>query len=217
MNELEIKQLWQNASLQLEAQQALLSKHTAELANLKVKGMLSGMKPVKFLALIVGILWVLLLDLLLLAVWDFASVWFLFSALGQVIITKLAIGIYVYQLAQIHGVDLGEPIIAVQERLARLQISTLWAGRILALQLPLWTTFYWNASMLENGHWLLWLFQAIVTLGFTVLAFWLFGQIRYENRHKKWFKWMFSGNEWEPINKAMETLDELGNYKAATV
>ncbi len=142
-----------------------------------------------------------------------ANPFFLFSAAIQVALTALALIIYVYQLITIYQVDITEPILKTQEKLASLKTSTLWVTRILFLQLPVWTTFYWNESMLENGNWFLWIIQSIVTLSLTYVAVWLFFNIKYENRNKKWFKLIFNGKEWTPVINSMELLSQIDEYR----
>lgn len=93
------------------------------------------------------------------------------------------------------------------------RLHTLWVARILFLQLPVWTTFYWNESMLENGNIFLYIIQAIVTLSFTYLAIWLFFNIKYENKDKKWFRLIFNGNDWSPVIKSMELLSQIDEYR----
>jgi hypothetical protein len=67
--------------------------------------------------------------------------------------------------------------------------------------------------MFENGNWFMWLIQGIVTLSSTYVAIWLFFNIKYENRNKKWFKFIFTGKEWTPLMKAMELLEQTEEYK----
>ena len=67
--------------------------------------------------------------------------------------------------------------------------------------------------MLENGNAFLYIVQAVVTLAFTYIAVWLFLNIKYENRNKKWFKLIFSGKEWSPVIKSMELLSQLDEYE----
>jgi hypothetical protein len=86
-------------------------------------------------------------------------------------------------------------------------------ARLLFLQTPVWTTFYWSKGMLENGNiWLIAL-QVIITALFTYPAIWLFINIKYENRDKKWFRLIFSGKEWDPVIKSMELLNQVSEYK----
>jgi hypothetical protein len=174
------------------------------------------MRPLKIFTILAGILWIAFVDTLIIHLFPIANPFFLGSAILQVLLTKLSIGIYLYQLVLIQRADISEPVIATQNKLARLKSSTLWVARLLLLQLPVWTTFYWNRSMLENGNVLLYILQAVVTLSFIFLAIWLFRNIKYSNRNKKWFCLLFSGKEWNPVIKSMELLQQVEEYKVHT-
>lgn len=217
MNEIELKNLWQNSNEKIEKSLHLSQKNSDEISRLKVYHYISSMKPIKLFALLVGIIWVGLGVVVLgyLFIYAFKEVpkFFLFSATIQVGLTAIAIWIYLYQLIEIYQIDNTEPILKTQQRLASLKKSTLWVARILFLQLPVWTTFYWNESMLENGNFLLWIVQGIITVLFTYLAVWLFIHIKFENRNKKWFQLIFKGKEWMPLIKSMELLKEIKDYK----
>ncbi len=213
MEERDILALWKSYDQKLEANLLLNRKNTADITGMKVQSLLASMKPIKIFTLIVGVLWVLFVDTLIINLFYIASPFFLISAGIQVLLTKLAIGIYLYQLILIHQVDVSEPIVATQSRLTRLQSSTLWVARLLFLQLPVWTTFYWNKSMLENGNIFLYIIQIAVTLAFTCLAVWLFRNIRYEHRDKKWFRLIFDGVEWTPVIRSMELYREIEAFE----
>lgn len=77
------------------------------------------------------------------------------------------------------------------------------------MQLPVWTTFYLNEEMLQTGTVFLYVVQFTVTLAFLGAAIWLFVNIRYENREKKWFQLLFGNTEWRPIIRSMEFVKEL--------
>ena len=209
MEERDILALWKSYDQKLEANLLLNRKNTADITGMKVQSLLASMKPIKIFTLVVGVLWVLFVDTLIINLFAIANPFFLISAGIQVLLTKFAIGIYLYQLILIHQVDVSEPIVATQSRLTRLQSSTLWVARLLFLQLPVWTTFYWNKSMLENGNTFLYIIQIAVTLAFAFLAVWLFLNIRYENRDKKWFRLIFDGVEWTPVIRSMELYREI--------
>src|SRR5699024_9839488 len=151
MNEIELKNLWQNSNEKIEKSLHLSQKNSDEISRLKVYHYISSMKPIKLFALLVGIIWVGLGVVVLgyLFIYAFKEVpkFFLFSATIQVGLTAIAIWIYLYQLIEIYQIDNTEPILKTQQRLASLKKSTLWVARILFLQLPVWTTFYWNESM----------------------------------------------------------------------
>lgn len=212
MQETEILNLWKIYNKKLEENLVLNKKNTEDITRIKVKSFLSSMKPIKLFTILVGIMWVVFVDVIIFSHLQDANLFFLLSAGIQVVLTKAAIAIYFYQLILIHRVDISEPVVATQLRLARLKSTTLWVARLLFLQLPVWTTFYWNQSMLENGNLTLYIIQAITTLVFSYLAVWLFVNIRYENKNQKWFRLIFDGKEWTPVIKSMELLNQLDEY-----
>lgn len=217
MNELELKKLWQVTNDKLEESFVINKKNTDDITRVKVHSILSSMKPIKIFTLLVGILWVgiggIALSSIYLNSFSEANKFFLFSASIQVGLTAIALFVYLYQLITIYQVDITDPIIRTQEKLSSLKISTLWVNRILLLQLPVWTTFWWNETMLTDWGILQWSVTLFFTISFTVVAFWLFINIKYENRNKKWFQLIFSGKEWTPLMKSMELLEQVEEYE----
>jgi hypothetical protein len=218
MNEENLKNLWKQTNENLEQILIMNNKNTQEIAKIKTHNTINKMKPIKIFALIIGILWVLGIGGFLANLWvkalDKVSIFFLVSATLQVIITGVAVGYYLYQMVLIQSINYDNPVFDIQESILKLKASSLQVARILFLQLPLWTTFYWNQAMIDNGNISLWILQIIVTGGLTFLAVWLFFNIKLENRDKSWFQWIFSGSEWQPIIQAMETLSEVKAYKS---
>ncbi len=213
MEDTAILDLWKSYNKKLDESLQLNRKNAADITMLKVQNFLASMRPIKIFTILVGILWVGFVDILIINLFNTANPFFLVSAIIQVLLTKLAIGIYLYQLILIHDTDISEPVLSTQDKIARLKSSTLWVTRLLFLQLPVWTTFYLNGSMLQTGNIGLYIVQIIVTLSFTFLAVWLFLNIKFENRNKKWFKLIFNGIEWNPVMKSMELLDQIEEYK----
>ena len=213
MEDIEIINLWKSYDKKLEENLLLNRKNVEDITKMKVQSLLASMKLLKVFTILIGIIWVGFLDVLIINLFHIASPFFLISAGILVLLNKLAIGLYLYQLIVIHQVDISEPILASQDKLARLKSTTLLVTRLLFLQLPLWTTFYWNESMLENGNIVLLILQIVVTLLFTFAAVWLFRNIKYENRDKKWFRLIFNGKEWSPVIKSMELLSQIDEYR----
>ena len=217
MDNTEIINLWKSYDKKLEENLLLNRKNAEDITRMNVKSFLASMMPIKIFTILVGLVWVgcggvIIINLFIFA-FNMVSKFFLISAGIQVLLTAIALVIYIYQLILIHQVDISEPILATQEKLARLKTSTLWVARILFLQLPVWTTFYWNESMLQNGNTVLYILQAIITISFTLLAVWLFRNISYDNRDKKWFSLIFKGKEWSPLIKSMELLSQIEKYR----
>jgi hypothetical protein len=217
MNELELKTLWQTSNEKIEKNLFISQVNTIEISRLKIVNLLNSMKPVKLVTLIIGIFWVgigaFILSNIYLNAYSEANKYFLFSATIQVLLTAMALFIYIYQLIEINQIEIYEPVLKVQEKLARLRMATLWSAKILFLQLPVWTTFWWNETMFSNWNILQWAMTAIITLLFTIIAIWLFFNIKIENKNKTWFKMIFNGKEWTPLLKSIELLDIINEYK----
>lgn len=211
MDDKELKALWQTQAQKLEENILLTRKYAEEISKMKVQSALASMKPLKIFTIIVGIIWVGFVDLLIIGSWQSGSAFFLVSATIQVVLSKLALGIYLYQLVLISQINLGTPVLEAQEKIASLKASTLWVARLLFLQLPIWTTFYLNAQMLKQPLSLF--INLLITVLFTWAALWLFFNIKYENRDKKWFRVIFEGKEWTPMLQSMEFLDEIRYFQ----
>lgn len=197
----------------MEENLLLNRKNAAEITGIKIHSFLASMRPVKYFALLAGIVWVAFIDTLLISMFPVASPFFLVSMGIQSLLTTVAIGIYLYQLLVIAQIDISGPVLDTQEKLSRLKSSTLWCARLLWLQLPVWTTFYLHAGMfVRENSWLL-AVQGIVTAGFTFTAVWFFRNIRYENRDRPWFRWLFEGKEWTPVIRSMEMLEEIKAFR----
>ena len=217
MTELELKSQWQATNEKLERSLVINKSMTDDITGLKVLGLLGSMKPIKVFTLSIGILWVLFgagaLSSVFLNSFAEANKFFLYSASIQVGLTAIALFVYLYQLITIHRIDISEPIIRTQQKLSSLRISTLWVTRILLLQLPVWTTFWWNETMLTGWGILQWMVVLFFTISSIVVSIWLFVNIKYENRNKKWFQLIFRGKEWTRLMKSIQLLEELEEYK----
>jgi len=217
MNDSELIKLWQTTNDKLEESIVINSENIEEITRVKVYSILGSMKPIKIFTLIFGILWVVIGTIVLSSIYLYSfsesNKFFLFSASIQVGLTTIALFVYLYQIITIFQVDISDSVIKTQEKLSKLKISTLWVTRILFLQLPVWTTFWWNETMLLDWGILQWVFTMFFTISFTVIVIWLFFNIKYENRNKKWFQLIFRGKEWTPLMNSIELLDQVEFYK----
>jgi len=213
MEENQLLALWESYDRKLSENLILNRQNAQDLTKIKVKSLLSGMQPLKIFAILTGIIWVLLLDVVVLNIWPAASPIFLIAIGIHILLTKLAIGIYIYQLVLINLVDINEPILSTQEKIAKLKSSTLWITRLLFLQLPAWTVFYWSKEMFQNLNALQISIHVSVALGMTFLAIWLYRNIRVENRDKRWFRLLLGGVEWDPVMKSIDLLQQIDEAK----
>lgn len=213
MEDTEIINLWKSYDKKLEENLSLNKKNAEDITKIKLYSHLASMKPIKIFTIILGILWVVFVDILIFAAFKAGISFFLISAIIQVLLTKIAIGVYIYQLILINRVDISDSVLATQEKIATLKSSTIWITRLLFLQFPVWNTFYWTEAAWENGGTLWYIIQIPLTAAFTYLAIWMFLNIKYENRDKKWFRLIFKGKEWTPLMKSMAMLEQVEEYK----
>jgi len=213
MEEKAILDMWKSYDRKLEQSLKLNQENAEAITRLKVHSLLKSMSSLKIFTVVTGVLWVIFVDLMVVGSFGVASPFFTISIGLQSLLTKLAIGIYLYQLILVHETDISEPILATQEKLASLKTTTLWIARFLFLQLPLWTTFYLSVPTLQNAGTGYLIVQTLVTLGFAVLSIWLFINIKPENKDKKWFRLLFEGREWTPVMQSMALLDQVKEYR----
>jgi hypothetical protein len=213
MNETDLKYLWQIGNEQIAISQKSDKTSLDNLTKRNVSHFLSSMKPIKIFTLLVGLLWVLGIGYVLLKLtinaYDQVSLYFLYSAYFQVMLTAMAVIIYIIQLSTLYSIDFNKPVVILQKTLIKLKASTLNVTKILILQLPFWTTFYWNESMFKNGTLPFFILQGAVTISFTYLSLWLFFHLKFENADKWWFKLLLQGKEWEPLMTSIEILNDM--------
>lgn len=212
MNELELKNLWKSVQDNQENILYINNQNRKEVARLKMIYLVRNLAPIKKFAILVGTAWVLcgsmVISNLFLHAYPLVNKFFLFSATAQVTVTAIALIIYIYQLIKIYQVDLSETVLQTQIKLANLKISTLWSTKILFLQLPFWTTFWWNSNIFTSWSWWQEAIVLFITLTFTVASIWLFLNLSLKNQNKSWFKFIFNGNEWDPLTRSMDLLNE---------
>lgn len=217
MNENDFKKEWQSLNSGVQGEPDLKLPKVENNSTQNVSSLISSMKPLKMFTVLLGILWAggggYLLANIYLNMYEFANKIFLFSATAQILLTAIAVMLYSHQLYMIYTIDMADPVIKTQIKLAKLKSSTLWVIRVMFLQLPLWTIFYWNEEMFNDWNLLQWAIQSGITLVFTAVSLWLFFNVKYENKDKKWFQLLFGDSEWNPIIKSIELLKETEAYK----
>ncbi|MGE5355136.1 MAG: hypothetical protein ACM3PT_02775 [Deltaproteobacteria bacterium] len=216
MNDTELKNLWKEFNIETDDSIQFDPIKINEMRHLHAINLISTMKPIKIFTLLTGILWVaggiFLLGNIYLNKYDEANKFFLFSATTQVVLTAIAILVYLYQIFTIYQADHSKPVFQVQSRLANIRTSTLWITKVLFLQLPLWSCFWWNTAMFEEWDLIQLAIPVSVTLLFTLVSVWLAININFENRNKPWFVFLFKGREWTPLIRSMELLDQIAIY-----
>lgn len=219
MKDLELNALWKEYDRKLEESRVLnlqtwaVNRQTFEwMQTQKVRSRLRPMGVFKGWAVFLGVLWVLFLGML--AVGDHGRHgWFTFSITVLFLFNVYAIIAYLRQMALIRQIDYTDHILQTQQQLAALQASTLRTTRILFLQAPFYSTWFWSERLIAGNALAFWAIAVPVVALLSLGAFWLYRNISLANADKKWFRLLFNGIEWSPILRAMEYLKEIDEFR----
>ena len=178
----------------------------------KAKTKLGSLANFKIWMVVFGMLWVVLLGVLLYGNQG-KNIYFTVSVAMLMIFTLIANVVYIWHIVLIRQVNYSESIIAMQEKLSELQASTINIVRILWLQMPFYTTWFWNSKWIREAGLSFWLTSVPITLLFCFFSIWLYRNITYKNVNKKWFRILFRGKDWDSVIKAINYLDEIEEFK----
>ena len=215
MEELEIRNLWKQYDEKLESVLSYNRWMVEEITKVKAKKALAGAKPIKYWGIALGIPWILFLNALVVVGYLAGNLFFAGSFSMIAFFTILALGTYIYHLVLIRQINVSESILEVQKKLAKLQTSSVTMTRIVFLQFPFWTTWYLQPALFTGENLLYGIINLGVTGIFVYISLWLFRNIRLENMEKKWMKWLFSDAEWNSVVRAMDMLDQIGEFEKA--
>ena len=209
MKDVELEQLWKRQDHQLGQLLSLNQEQLMQLTRKKAGAALKKSKPSKYLGILLGVPWILLLDALSVIGYRSGGLFFTVSVVMISLCTKLALGTYVYHLLLIRQINHEQTVYAMQEKIAKIKSSTFKMLRIIVLQLPFWTTLHWSMQMLHAPEFLYWFVNLCVTTAFAYLAYWLYKNIKAQNTDKRWVKWLFSDREWTALMKAEDILQQI--------
>jgi len=179
----------------------------------KAKNRLQRLVPYKIAVLLFGILWVLFVGTLVTHIPFRINPYFSISAGLVLLINLVCMGGYIYHIVLIAQIPYDGDITGTQQKLARLQASTLAVIRLGWLQMPLYTTFFWHKSWVGFNSGFL-LVALPVTLLFTGLAIYLYRNTTAANLHKKWMQLLVGKSpEYTAVLTAQGFIDEIERFK----
>ena len=219
MEDLELNALWKEYDRKMEESRVLnlqswvLNRQTFEwLQTHRAQSRLRPMGVFKGRVALLGILWVIFLGMLVIGNRG-KNPWFTGSIAILLLFNLYAVAAYWKQRALIRRIDYADTIMETQQQLYALQVSTLRVSRILFLQAPFYSTWFWSDQLIGNNSLGFWLIAVPVTTALAVSSLWLYRNITLANAGKKWFRLLFNGIEWTPILRAMEYLREIEEFR----
>lgn len=213
MDNLEIINLWKKYDEKLEKTLSINHKLITELQHQKAKNALRPAKNYKIIAVIVGLTYASLIAYFLYHIYPIASIFLNISVAIHFFVTVIAIAMYIRQLVLISEIDQSENIVQMQQKMAKLQSSTIKVIGICFLQMPVFATFNITFKMINETPLNFWLIQIPIVALFMFAGIWLFKNINMRNMDKKWFKIMFCGSEWSAILRSGKFLKEIEYFE----
>ena len=217
---MELQNIWKAYDQKLEEARvlnlqswALNFKSFEAIQTQKAKSKLNSLARFKTWVILAGIIWVAFLAFLIYHSLSFSKIFFVISAGMIALFNVVAILVYIKHVIWIRQIDNSESVVDVQQKAAKLQTSTLQIVRILFLQMPFYTTWWFTPQMVTSGDLKFWLISFPIVLLFAFFSFWLYRNINHKNANKKWFKILFNSPEWTSVTKAIQFVKEIEDYK----
>ena len=130
-------------------------KHSTWEENLvgKAKTTLSGLKSIRIVGIVFGVLWCVLMTFIVIVSWHQTN-WFFKSAfIIHIAVSIDATGLYVCHLVLLNDFNNNQSVLHAQEQLFELQLSNLKTKGILWLQLPVFSMWFMSNEWII-GVWL---------------------------------------------------------------
>ena len=220
MEDLQLNEIWKQYDRKLEEARIInLQSWALNLQNFeflqtqKAKSKLNSLTTYKIILVVSGIIWVAFLAYLIYYSITWSKLFFVISAGAIAIITSIAIIVYIKQVWLIRQINNLDSVVDAQEKIARLQSSTMDVARILFLQAPFYCSWFLTAEMIKDHTAGFLLIILPVFLFFPWTSLWLYRNINTRNMEKKWFKILFSSREWVYVTRAISFLNEIDDFK----
>jgi len=212
MEELDIKQLWHAYDLKLEQSLKLNKQIMRELQTQKAEDNIGAFKRNQIAGLVLGILWIAIL--VFFTFHSGGNLYFACSIGLLAMFNIFAVAAYVRHLALLDSISITDSVTDAQQKLAAIQMSLSYVGRIMILQAPFWCTFWYNQDLVNHAGTQFWVINLSVVAVFIVLSVYLFQKLSYKNIHIKWVKAFNESFGGKKLIKAMEFLKDIEAYKS---
>lgn len=213
MENIELRDIWKSRDQKMERMLAINKEMAVHLARQKLNKQISRLYRPKWTAVLIGIPYTLFL-IAITIIASVAEAYFVALGVGAIaLITSMLLLLYFYQMTLIGRVKNDEGILSTQRQLSKLRVSSYRSLTLAIFQLPLWSVCWISADALKRSPVIYGGINALIFLLLTYIAYWLYQKISYNNKESKIRDFFLSGNEWEPIIKSTEILEQIKAYK----
>jgi len=208
-----MQNIWKSYNQKMERMLVINKQLAIDLTKIKLNRQVSKINRPKWTAIFIGIPYTFIL-IAITIIASFAKAYFVAIGFGFIsLIMTLILVNYFYDLYLISQIKNNEDILSTQEKLSKLRISSFKSLNLSIFQLPFWSICWISMAALKDSPFI---YGGINLLIFAILAFtayWLYKKLSYKNEKSKFRDFFLSGNEWEPILKSSEILEQIKEYK----
>jgi hypothetical protein len=208
MEDNELINIWKAQDSQIKQNVGLNEDVLRETLHKEGKSSLWGLKIIRWVGIITGILWCLGVGGILIIAWNYSNIFFKSALIINLLCTGSAVFLYIYHL-QLLKVFNALPVAVAQQKLIALRNSNLKTFGILWLQLPVFSMWFITDEWMRESPYTLWFIHFPLVLVQAYIGFWIYWNFDFRNHDKKWFRWFVSQGEFKNINKAMSILAQI--------
>lgn len=212
MENTELQAIWQSYDSKIEDMLSLNKKIALDLARQKIHRNIGSLYRPKGMALVLGVPYTLLLFAVA-ATALMGQAYLVAAGFGAIalLMTGLLL-VYGHQLYLIGQVRKSEAVLSIQRQLSRLRLAGFRSLSLAIFQLPFWSICWMSVDALQKSPWLYGGVHLAVFLALSGLAYWLHQKVSHPNKPSRIRDFFLTGNEWEPIRKSAEILEQIGEY-----
>lgn len=213
MENIELKDIWKSYDRKLESMLAINKEIAVNLSRQKLNKQISKLYRPKLTAIIVGVVYTLFL-IVIATITSLAKAYFMGIGFGSIaLIMMVVIVLYLYQLYLISKIKRDEEVLATQQLLAQLRISSFNSLKLAISQLPFWSICWISVNGLKDSPLVYGGVNLLIFITLCYLSYWTYKKLSYKNKKSKVRDFFLSGSEWEPILKSEEILEQIREYK----
>ncbi|WP_299760199.1 hypothetical protein [uncultured Pontibacter sp.] len=184
----------------------------------KSKSVLTGLLYQSVAELLIGVAVTVFLALFI--YYNLSSMSLVVAAAIIMVFIVIAISGCIRQIIRINQFDYSRSVSENQQMLASLQAHIITYLRLSVLQLPLYFAYIMigfkvifgvNIWQVGDTSWLI--SQAILSILFAPLAWWLYRKISYKNLHISWVKRVVAASGGKHVTQAMAFLQEIDSFR----
>lgn len=213
MNNIELQNVWKSYDQKLQDILTLNEEIALNLSKQKLDKQISKLNRPKRIVVLIGVPYtILLIGVTIVAA--ISKAYFVAMGFGAIaLIMSIVLGNYFFQLNLIRAINNSDNVLLTQKHLSKLRISSFNTLIFSIFQLPFWSICWISIEGLKASPYLYGGINLLVFITLTLLSFWLYKELNHHNKKSKIRDFFLSGNEWEPIAKSADILEQIKEYE----